>query len=48
MSLLITLSGTLEKFGLDYDTLAAINPGVIFYSITRFSETGPYTARYPC
>ncbi|HLR51580.1 MAG TPA: CoA transferase [Candidatus Avamphibacillus sp.] len=34
-------TGTMEKFGLDYDTLSAINPELIFCSITGFGETGP-------
>jgi len=34
-------TGTMEKFGLDYDTLASINPKLIFCSITGFGETGP-------
>lgn len=35
-------SGTMEKFGLDHDTLAEINPGIVSCSITGFGETGPY------
>lgn len=35
-------SGTMERFGLDYDTLAAINPEIVYCSITGFGETGPY------
>lgn len=35
-------SGTMERFGLDYETLAAINPGIVYCSITGFGETGPY------
>ncbi|MFC3041246.1 CaiB/BaiF CoA transferase family protein [Virgibacillus xinjiangensis] len=35
-------SGTMEKFGLDYDTLEKINPGIVYCSITGFGETGPY------
>ncbi|MFA1822089.1 CaiB/BaiF CoA transferase family protein [Virgibacillus oceani] len=34
-------TGTMERFGLDYETLAAINPGIVFCSITGFGETGP-------
>ncbi|MFD1039971.1 CaiB/BaiF CoA transferase family protein [Virgibacillus byunsanensis] len=35
-------SGTMKRFGLDYDTLAAINPELVYCSITGFGETGPY------
>ncbi|WP_174615936.1 CaiB/BaiF CoA transferase family protein [Virgibacillus ihumii] len=35
-------SGTMQRFGLDYDTLAEINPGIVYCSITGFGETGPY------
>ena len=34
-------TGTMEKFGLDYDTLAKINPQLVYCSITGFGETGP-------
>src|SRR5690349_18201055 len=34
--------GTLKKYGLDYATLSAINPGLIYCSITGFGQTGPY------
>ena len=37
--------GGLAKYGLDYDTLKAANPGLIYCSITGFGQTGPYTAR---
>ncbi|WP_067728683.1 CaiB/BaiF CoA transferase family protein [Oceanobacillus damuensis] len=33
---------TMERFGLDYETAAKINPGIIYCSITGFGETGPY------
>lgn len=32
---------TLAKFGLDYDALAANNPGLVYCSITGFGQTGP-------
>lgn len=35
-------SGTMERFSLDYETLAEINPGLVYCSITGFGETGPY------
>lgn len=34
-------SGTMERFGIDYDRLAAINPAIVYCSITGFGETGP-------
>lgn len=33
--------GGLKKYGLDYDSLKAINPGLIYCSITGFGQTGP-------
>lgn len=35
-------AGTMEKFGLDYETLNKINPKIVYCSITGFGETGPY------
>ena len=37
--------GTLEKYGLGYAALSAINPKLIYCSITGFGQTGPYSAR---
>lgn len=33
--------GSMKRFGLDYETLSAINPRIISCSITGFGETGP-------
>lgn len=33
--------GGLRKYGLDYDSLAKINPALIYCSITGFGQTGP-------
>lgn len=33
--------GTLAKFGLDYASLAAANPALVYCSITGFGQTGP-------
>ena len=37
--------GGLAKYGLDYDSLKASNPRLIYCSITGFGQTGPYAAR---
>lgn len=35
--------GTLEKWGLDYETLKAINPKIILLRTSGFGQTGPYS-----
>ncbi|HVL75223.1 MAG TPA: CaiB/BaiF CoA-transferase family protein, partial [Noviherbaspirillum sp.] len=37
--------GGLKQYGLDYDSLKALNPRLIYCSITGFGQTGPYAAR---
>ncbi|GHC42043.1 CoA transferase [Alcaligenes pakistanensis] len=37
--------GGLQKYGLDYESLKAINPALIYCSITGFGQTGPYASR---
>lgn len=37
--------GGLAKYGLDYHSLAEINPRLIYCSITGFGQTGPYSHR---
>lgn len=38
-------TGTLKKFGFDYNTLKQIYPRLIYCSITGFGQTGPYAER---
>jgi crotonobetainyl-CoA:carnitine CoA-transferase CaiB-like acyl-CoA transferase len=37
--------GTLERWGLGYDVLSAINPGLIMVRVTGFGQTGPNSHR---
>jgi crotonobetainyl-CoA:carnitine CoA-transferase CaiB-like acyl-CoA transferase len=34
--------GTMARFGLDYETLAAITPGLVYASISGYGQTGPH------
>ena len=34
--------GTMEKFGLDYQSLATENPGIVYCSISGFGTKGPF------
>jgi crotonobetainyl-CoA:carnitine CoA-transferase CaiB-like acyl-CoA transferase len=34
--------GTLEKLGLGYDTLSAVNPGLIYCAVSGYGRDGPY------
>ncbi len=38
-------SGSLKKFGLDYESMKQINPGIIYTSITGFGQEGPLAGR---
>lgn len=35
--------GTLAKYGLDYETLARLNPALIYLSVTGFGQSGPFS-----
>ena len=37
--------GDMARYGLDYDSLKAINPRLVYCSLTGFGQTGPYAPR---
>ena len=37
--------GGLKQYGLDYQRVAALNPRIVYCSITGFGQTGPYAPR---
>lgn len=34
-------TGALKRYGLDYDSLKAVNPGLVYCSVTGYGQTGP-------
>lgn len=37
--------GTLERWGLDHETLKKVNPGLVMVRISGYGQTGPYASR---
>jgi formyl-CoA transferase len=37
--------GTMEKWGLGYDELAALNPGIVMTRVSGYGQDGPYASR---
>ncbi|AMY20247.1 MULTISPECIES: CaiB/BaiF CoA transferase family protein [Nocardiaceae] len=37
--------GTLERWGMDYETLSSANPGLVLARVSGFGQTGPYSSR---
>jgi crotonobetainyl-CoA:carnitine CoA-transferase CaiB-like acyl-CoA transferase len=37
--------GTLRRMGLDYEPIRAVNPRIVYLSVTGFGQTGPYADR---
>jgi crotonobetainyl-CoA:carnitine CoA-transferase CaiB-like acyl-CoA transferase len=37
--------GDLKRYGLDYESIRSLNPGIIYCSVTGFGQTGPYAPR---
>lgn len=39
------LPGALKKYGMDFESVAMLNPSLIYASITGYGQTGPYSNR---
>ena len=37
--------GDMKRYGLEWESLSALNPGLVYCSITGFGQTGPYRER---
>ena len=37
--------GDMARYGLDYDSIRAVNPRIVYCSVTGFGQTGPYSER---
>lgn len=37
--------GDMKRYGIDWESLSAINPGLVYCSITGFGQSGPYRER---
>lgn len=37
--------GDLARYGLDYESIRRVNPGIVYCSITGYGQTGPYADR---
>jgi crotonobetainyl-CoA:carnitine CoA-transferase CaiB-like acyl-CoA transferase len=40
------LPGTMERWGLGYDDLSAVNPGIVMLRVSGYGQTGPYKHKY--
>jgi crotonobetainyl-CoA:carnitine CoA-transferase CaiB-like acyl-CoA transferase len=38
-------AGDLKRYGLDYESIRAINPRIVYCSVTGYGQTGPYAPR---
>lgn len=38
-------NGDLKRYGLDYDSIRAVNPSIVYCSITGYGQSGPYAEK---